>query len=149
MLPFSECDLTGVTAYQIILNGSNFGAQVNTPPISPIHLSVLTPNTQYAFKIQLFEASCSFIVPIAAANFTTAPNDPTTFTLSAASPFSLNAGWATANNQVGTIYQVQYCTDAGFTQNCQTQNSSAGATSVTLNSGVNPTTTYFCSCERH
>src|SRR5207302_7950685 len=142
-IAFSGLDLTGVTAYQNIVNGSNFGSQVSTAPTSPISLTGLTPNTQYTFKIQLFEATCSFIVPVTNATFTTTPVDPTSFTLSAASPFSLNAGWATGANPAGTIYQVQYCTDAGFTQNCQTKNSSAGATSTTLTTGVNPATTYF------
>ena len=100
-------------------------------------------NTQYTVQIQIFEASCSYTAPAPGTAFTTTPVDPTSFTLSAASPFSLNASWATGTNPGGTIYQAQYCTNLAFTQNCNTKNSGAGATSTTLTTGVNPSTTYF------
>ena len=138
---FTGLDTTGVVSYQVILNGVSQGTVAGAPS-SPIHLSGLTPNTQYTVALKLSESNCTSPT-ILTQNFTTTPVDPTTFTLSAASPFSLNAGWATGTNPAGTIYQVQYCTDAGFTLNCQTKNSTAGATSATLTTGVNPATTYF------
>lgn len=134
-----------IASWQIILNGSTAGqpSGAGAPPAT-INLTGLTPNTQYVARIRLTEASgCFSDLPTAGVSFTTTPNVPTSFDLTAPAARQLAATWGTAGNSGSTVYQVQYCLDAGFTTGCATQNSAAGATSISITSGISPETTYF------
>lgn len=142
----TSLNTAGISSYQMRLNGTLIGSPTAGAPAVPgsIPLNSLTPNTAYTAQIRLTETSgCFSDLPAPALSFTTTPNVPLTFDVNATSPFQLSASWTANGNPGATTYQVQYCTDAGFTQNCQTVTTAAGATSATLTTGVNPTTTYF------
>ncbi len=135
-------DLTGVTDYQLILNGANFGTKVSGQPANPIHLTGLTPNTVYKFQIQFFEGTnCTFTVPTTAAAFTTTAADPTAFVFTAADAFTLNASWTDTLNPPATKYMVNYCTNSDMVTGCQTVTTAAGTKNATL--AAQPTTQYW------
>ena len=149
---FSGLDLTGITSYQISVDGgSSFGAVVNSAPVSPIHVTGLTPNTSYSLKIKLIEASCSSVVPTSGVFFWTlpaAPTAPDTFT--APGPRTLSASWTDAatptGNPNGAAYTINYCLDAGFTSGCHTAGATKASTTPSNNSitsSVTPETQYF------
>lgn len=134
-----------ITSWQILLNGSSTGqpSGVGAPPAT-IALNGLSPNVQYTVRIRLTETSgCFSDLPVAGITFRTTPNVPTTFALTAPTPFSLSATWSAASNPGTTPYQIEYCTDAAFTLNCLNQSVAAGQTSATIATGINPVTTYF------
>jgi hypothetical protein len=142
----SGVNTAGVQSWQIQTTPAVAGLPSGTPgDLNGTHtMTGLTPNTQYTVQIRITEASgCFSVLPISAIPFTTTPNTPQTFNLTAPAARQLSASWATNGNPSGTIYQVQYCEDAGFSVNCRTQNSAAGASSIaSITTGVLPQTTY-------
>jgi len=135
---FSSLDTTGVVSYQVMLNGVGQGT-VNGVPTSPIHLAGLTPNRQYTVALQLSESVCASPT-IGQLSFTTTAVAPTSFQLSVASAYSLTASWTDGVNAAGTLYSIQYCTDSGFTQNCNAVPANSSPATLT---GLSPETQYF------
>ena len=146
---FTGLDLTGVTAYQMIVNGVAFGSQVNTPPSSPIHLTGLASNTQFQVQIKLIEASCNSAVPTNPASsgtqFDTLPAAPTAGSFGATTTTSIVVNWTDAStNGAGTTYHLQYSSNGGgtwtdFATNPAKVGGSAQSTTIT---GLTQFTTY-------
>ena len=135
---FSVLDTSGVVNYQIILNGVSQGV-VPGAPTSPIHLTGLTPDTQYTVAMQLSESACTSPT-ILSQPFTTTAATPVTFGLTDVDATDISASWANGGNPGGITYSLQYCTDPGFTLNCNIVTTTSLSTTL---SGLTPNTQYF------
>jgi hypothetical protein len=139
-----------ILRYQLVLDGANYGAEqawtggsgANVTVTFTLSSPALLPNRQYTVGVKLIEASCPSPA-LALKTFTTDPNVPATFSLTANNPYQMTATWAVNSNPSTTKYLVEYCTP-NLAGTCRTKESGAGATSLTLTQtdGVAPNTTY-------
>jgi|GEM_PF-2253071 len=145
---FSGLDLTGITAYQIIINNANFGPQVNSAPVSPIHLVGLNSNTQHSVQIKLIEASCNSTVPTtpstAGTQFYTLPAAPTGGSFGTPTARTIPTNWTDAStNPDGSRYHLQYSATGGAPwTDFGTNPVKSGAAESTTITGLTPETTY-------
>lgn len=106
---------TGITSWQMQIDGSPVGSPTAGVPPATIPITGLNPNTSHTARILLNETSgCTSALPTTAIQFYTLPAAPTGGSWTAAGPRDIQAGWTDANppagNPNGASYRLQSCT---------------------------------------